>query len=311
MRAFPRSEPSQTRGASFGQNMRAAFARPGAPALEVRDLSFGPIAVAELRCDAEDYGSSVPLLQQDAVMVSLQLATNAKHEVWEDGKLLPLMPLMHGMTRYFDMRRAVTARSMQPFHCLNFAIPLRSFDEATGELVHVFEPAAERLGLHDPVIDGLGRALLPTLGHAEAASRLFVDHVLFALRAHIAHRCGAPVERRPLRGGLASWQEHRAKAFIDGRLTDSISLADLARECSLSVAQFARAFKRTTGVPPHQFLTERRIQRARSLLLLTDLPLADVAIRCGFADQSHFTKAFRRVVGVSPGSFRSGSRKFR
>jgi AraC family transcriptional regulator len=86
---------------------------------------------------------------------------------------------------------------------------------------------------------------------------------------------------------------------------------DIARECELSVAQFARAFKRSTGLPPHRYLTERRIERARLLLMHSDLPLADVAVRCGFADQSHFTKIFRRSMAVSPGSFRRASRKKR
>ena len=140
---------------------------------------------------------------------------------------------------------------------------------------------------------------------------MFVDHVLFAMRAHLAQRFGAAVERPGLRGGLATWQERRAKAYIEGRLHENISLSDVARECSLSVAQFARAFKRSTGVPPHQYLTGRRVELARRLLLHTDWPLATVAVRCGFADQSHFTKVFRRVIGVSPGSFRAASQMIR
>jgi AraC family transcriptional regulator len=91
-------------------------------------------------------------------------------------------------------------------------------------------------------------------------------------------------------------------------LAENLSLAEVAHACGLSVAQFARAFKRSLGLPPHRFLIERRVERARDLLLHTGLPLADVAVRCGFADQSHFTKVFHRVVGTSPGHFRGASR---
>lgn len=293
--------------------MRTAFGMPVAAILEVRDLTFGPLAVTELRCDSDDYGQSAPIPEQDGFMVSLQLRSNANHQVWEDGKPLPYSALTEGMTSIFDLRRAVRAHSIQPFHSLNFALPLRSLADThthDDSPLYRFElERASRLAVRDPVIRALGEALLPALSQPEFASRLFIDHVLFALRAHVVQRYGAaPLDRAERRGGLATWQEQRAKAFIDAHVAETISLADIARECSLSVAQFARAFKRSTGVPPHQFLTERRVDRARGLLLHTQLPLADVAIRCGFADQSHFTKVFRRVIGVSPGGYRAASR---
>jgi AraC family transcriptional regulator len=289
--------------------MRAAFAMPLAPVLEARDLSFGPLAVTELRYDAENYGQSAPIPAQDAVLVSLQLRANLKHEVWEDGKQLPSLPTLAGMTSIFDLRRGVTARSLQPFHCLNFAIPLRSLHEAGEE--RSFDLALERgsrQNLRDPVIHALGSALLPALARPDRALRLFVDHVLLAARAHVAQRFGGAPERRAARGGLAAWQERRARELIDARLAENLSLAEVAHACGLSVAQFARAFKRSLGLPPHRFLIERRVERARDLLLHTGLPLADVAVRCGFADQSHFTKVFHRVVGTSPGHFRGASR---
>ena len=294
--------------ASPAQDLRSAFGVPHAPVLDVRDLSFGPLSVMELRVDHENYGQSAPLPEQDAILVSLQLRANAKHEIWENGKQLPMIPVAAGSTSIFDLRSAVTARSLLPFHCLNFTLPLRSLDESSDDLLWRFDLGrCLRQGVRDPVIHALGSALLPALRQPEAASRMFVDHVLFALRAHVAQRFGAGVERHAQRGGLATWQERRARDYIDARLAENISLGDVARECALSVAQFARAFKRSTGVPPHQYLTQRRIGRSRVLLLNTELPLADVAILCGFADQSHFTKVFRRHVGVSPGSFRTAS----
>jgi AraC family transcriptional regulator len=289
--------------------VRTAFRVPGAPVLLARDLTYGRVSVTELRCDSDDYGRSGPLPEHDALMVSLQLRTSVDHDIWEQGKRLPKTPVVAGSTSFFDLRRAVTASSMRPFHSLNFVFPLRALDEATDEVLYRFELGrGARQGLEDPVIQALGTSLLPAMERPTTAPRLFVDHVFFALRAHVAARFGAPADRFAESGGLATWQERRAREFIEARLADNVALVDVARECELSVAQFARAFKRSTGLPPHRYLTERRIERARSLLVHTDLPLADVAVRCGFADQSHFTKLFRRSIGVSPGSFRRAAR---
>jgi len=274
--------------------------------LSARDLRLGSMLVTELRYDGENYGRSQPIPEQDGILVSLQLRSSSEHVVWEDGKQLPIVPLRLGMTSVHDLRRTVTAHSVHPFHCVAFAVPFGSSDESGEASFHdisLHDPA--RLGFEDPVIHALATALLPSLAEPGSASRLFVDHVLFALRAHLAQRFEIGAGRAARRGALAVWQERRAKEFIEAHLTENISLADLARECSLSVAQFARAFKRATGMAPYQFLIVRRIERARNLLLYTGLPLAEVAACSGFADQSHFTKVFRRLAGTSPGNFRA------
>lgn len=296
------------RALPIGDQMRIAFGMPHAPVLEARDLRFGPLVVTELRYDADNYGKSEPIPAQDALLVSVQLQPNLQHEIWEDGRHLPNVPVARGMTSIFDLRRSVTAHSMKPFHSLNFSLPLRSLEELGDDRLDRADLSlTRRLGLRDPVIHALGTALIPALANPEAAPRLFVDHVLLAMRAHIVQHFGSVVPR-PQRGGLTRWQERRALSYIDARLAENISLANVARECSLSVAQFARAFKRSTGLAPYQFLTERRVDRARELLSRTSMPLAEVAMRCGFADQSHFTKVFRRAMGASPGSFRTAAR---
>jgi AraC-like DNA-binding protein len=309
--AMPRRKerPSSPGFAAFGDAVRTAFRVPDAPVLLARDLTYGPLSVTELRCDADGYGTSGPLPEHDALMVSLQFRPSVDHEIWEDGKRLPKVRVETGSTSFFDLRRAVIASSMRPFHSLNFVFPLRALDEAGDEVLHRFELGrGAQQGVEDPVIRALGTSLLPAIERPLAVSRMFVDHVLFALRTHVAGRFGTPADRFTEAGGLAVWQERRAREFIEARLADNVALVDVARECELSVAQFARAFKRSTGLPPHRYLTERRIDRARLLLIRSDLPLADVAVRCGFADQSHFTKRFRRSMGVGPGSYRRGLR---
>jgi AraC family transcriptional regulator len=91
---------------------------------------------------------------------------------------------------------------------------------------------------------------------------------------------------------------------MHSRLATRLTIADVARECRLTPSYFAKAFRRTTGMSPHQYLTELRVREAKGLLLSSTLPLADVAIICGFRDQSYFTRVFSRSAGTSPGAWR-------
>jgi AraC family transcriptional regulator len=134
---------------------------------------------------------------------------------------------------------------------------------------------------------------------------LFVDHVSLAVGVHVASTYGGmrPVSR-PVRGGLAPWQERHAKEILCANLDGDVPLKEVARECRLSVSHFSRAFRRTMGVAPHHWLLTRRIEVAKEKLRDRGLSLSDVALACGFADQSHLTRVFTGMIGVSPGAWR-------
>ncbi|RRN63863.1 AraC family transcriptional regulator [Caulobacter sp. 602-1] len=104
--------------------------------------------------------------------------------------------------------------------------------------------------------------------------------------------------------GLAPWQAKRVSAYIDSNLGGAICLSDLARMARLSRGHFGRGFKRTFGERFHLFLTRKRVERAQALMTGTRLRLCDVACATGFADQSHFTRAFREITGATPGQWR-------
>jgi transcriptional regulator GlxA family with amidase domain len=87
-------------------------------------------------------------------------------------------------------------------------------------------------------------------------------------------------------------------------LDQSFPVSDVAEACGLSVNHFSRAFRRSIGKPPHRWLLDRRIQRAQDMLRINHLSLADIALTCGFAEQSHFTRVFTRTVGMPPGAWR-------
>jgi AraC family transcriptional regulator len=96
--------------------------------------------------------------------------------------------------------------------------------------------------------------------------------------------------------------------YIEGHLDASPTLGQLAAVARLSPYHFARQFKGATGLPPHQFVIARRVERAKQLLEGASLSLAEIAAHVGFSDQSQFTRHFKRLVGVTPGQFRTPAR---
>jgi AraC-like DNA-binding protein len=157
----------------------------------------------------------------------------------------------------------------------------------------------------DPVMHSLSQILLPALAEPDRVNTLFVDHIGLAFRAHVASAYGGMQVTRPhARGGLAPWQERRAKDLLSSKSNGEMPLAELARGCGLSAGHFTRAFRQSFGMAPHQWLLTLRVKRAKKQLLNLDTSLADIAIDCGFADQSHFTRVFRKQIGATPGQWR-------
>jgi transcriptional regulator GlxA family with amidase domain len=113
-----------------------------------------------------------------------------------------------------------------------------------------------------------------------------------------------PMRVPPIRGGLSAGTLERVRRHIEGQLGNSITLHDLASIAGLSDCHFARAFKQSTGMPPHRYLTNRRVERAIELIRETDRPLAQIALEVGFCDQSHFSRLIARVTGTTPRELR-------
>ncbi|EJM49196.1 transcriptional regulator containing an amidase domain and an AraC-type DNA-binding HTH domain [Pseudomonas sp. GM33] len=107
-----------------------------------------------------------------------------------------------------------------------------------------------------------------------------------------------------LKGGLAAHQRRHLVEYIDSHLDQAISLGQLAALCALSEYHFARMFRESFGLPPHQYLLARRLNRARELLRTTSQPLGEIALACGFSSASHFTNRFRQAMGATPGEYR-------
>jgi AraC family transcriptional regulator len=278
-----------------------------APAIVVGTLSSA-LSVSRLTVDVAA-GEQVDLTMpaEDAFVVLYQLRDHSAHEFRLDGKVQQIGAAPKATLNVVDMTGEPRGRLTQPVDTLFFHLPRAALDEIASEA------GAAKIGrlvapapwlTTDLVVDGLHRPLIDALGKGSTANRLFHDHLLNALGAHFASTYGGMEPYRLDRGGLAPWQERRAKELLAANLAGEISLGQIALECGLSVTYFSRAFKRSIGVTPHGWLQNRRIERASLLLRDRGLPLADIALLCGFADQSHFTRTFARLVGTSPGAWR-------
>ncbi len=136
------------------------------------------------------------------------------------------------------------------------------------------------------------------------ASDLMVDGLIRAIGAALAQHDASPLHADYERIHLSPVRLARVVDFVEAKLDGEIHLADLAEIAGLSLLHFTRVFKLATGETPYHFVGSRRLERARSMLLGSDMPLAELALSCGFASQSHFTAAFSNAMGVPPGRYR-------
>src|ERR671912_323720 len=100
------------------------------------------------------------------------------------------------------------------------------------------------------------------------------------------------------------WQTRRTKAFIEDKISNPITIDQLATIVGLSASYFGSAFKASFGETPHSYILRMRITLARRLMLETSTPLSEIALASGMSDQSHFTRVFRRFIGMSPHAWR-------
>jgi AraC family transcriptional regulator len=165
-------------------------------------------------------------------------------------------------------------------------------------------------GVDLPQLRAAMAAVDAELTAGDAGGRLAAESLANVLAVQLIRRLSAPPSTGRRRDGALPRGRLRAVVeYIEEHLDGSPSLGQLAAVAHLSSYHFARQFRAATGLPPHQYVILRRVERARQLLQAgTDLPLAEVAAEAGFSDQSQFCRHFKRTVGVTPGRFRRSAR---
>ena len=164
----------------------------------------------------------------------------------------------------------------------------------------------EHWTLQDQHLTRLMLALHADLDDGSPAGRLYGESLSLALAVYLARRYGVPNHKTSEhRGGLPGHRLRLVIEYVRAHLDHDIPLADLASVAGMSPHYFTELFRKSTGQTPHQFVLAERVERAKRLLRNPKLTAIDVAILVGFADASHFTKVFRRTVGVTPSRYRA------
>jgi AraC family transcriptional regulator len=158
--------------------------------------------------------------------------------------------------------------------------------------------------LRDPRIEHIAWALEAERKHAHPAGALYADSLGLALALHLLRGFARPVSPRR---GLSATQLKRVTSYIDDHIDRDLSLSTLASVAEVSSSHLKNAFRRSTGVPVHEFVVQRRVERAKALLFEGKLPASEIALEAGFSHQSHMARCMRRVLGVTPGALTRGT----
>lgn len=157
----------------------------------------------------------------------------------------------------------------------------------------------------DPLIQQIGLTLLAESSSENQTGKLYADSLIQTLTLHLLKNySNAKSISENLNGGLSGYKLRRVEEFINENLEEDLSLAEIAEVAGLSQFHFARAFRKSTGLTPQNYLMQQRIERAKVLLAKDDLPIVEVSLRTGFKNQSHFTTLFRKFTKFTPKMWR-------
>jgi AraC-like DNA-binding protein len=283
------------------------FGLPRAPTFVARVAAAKlPVVFTHLRSTQAWRRQSMDVPREQSFSFQVPL-TPFPWDAWFAGKQRSVSPAIPGNAYLFDLSNNPTVGLTTPFSTVRLNISQSTLDALAHErgLRRIGGLRAPSLGCPDPVMHGLAQTLVAAMEQPGDGTSLFVDCIALAFHAHVLRTYGN-VAAGPLstRRGLAAWQLRRACEFIEANLDGDPSIADIAAECGLSSSYFAKAFRQATGAPPHAWLSMRRIAHAKRLLNDTSLAIAEIALACGFVDQSHLTRTFAKVEGCSPGRWR-------
>jgi AraC family transcriptional regulator len=280
-----------------------------APPTILADIKSGsPISMCHLR--GATPRSEVIVIPEPAFVFLVPLDVVATSSKTGGQRQIVDVSATPGDAYLLDLSKSSKNAINTPFNLMRLYISTRRLTESAYEkelpLVHGL--SLSTLSSSDPVLYQLAQTMACVVDRGPLAPTLLTDYLALAFHVHVARTYGgAKSDRLTVKGGLSPWQLRRVYEFIEERPTPNPSIAELAQECGISESHFARAFRRTVGMAPHEWLIKRRIAKAKELMIANDMSLAEVALACSFVDQSHFTSVFSRHEGKCPGIWRRHS----
>ena len=181
-------------------------------------------------------------------------------------------------------------------------------EEAVDDLVYRgYAGIRSQRCIQDELIEGLAGAILREFlsPHSLPNRRLYFESIGHTLAGHVVRTYTRTITRDVPDGVLSRRQLEDLSEFVDDALCRTIGIADLASRVGLPPRRFADSFRNTTGLTPYQYIIHRRVNYAKRLLGVRSVPIIEVALLAGFANQSHFTAVFTRLTRMTPGRWRA------
>lgn len=250
---------------------------------------------------------TMPAIENHCIIVQLGPAIDVTASIGEhtfEQRLNPgeIIVVPAGMALRWSQRESTDNEALHLYLHPNF---LRTIAESI-DFDYSQIRIAEQFGIRDEHLHHVAMSLLCEMKEPNVIGRVYAESLAKVLAMQIVRRYSYLKDLQTIRGGMAPRKLRRAIEFINENLDkeQTVALAAVAEAVQMSYFHFSRAFKQSTGVSPNAYMTEQRIDRAKKLLIQTDLPIADIALRTGFASQSHFTTTFRKLVWTTPKAFR-------
>lgn len=291
---------------SYSRNYVSQFKADSVSQLTTKGPKTSRLLVSHLRRDTPGHGLVTPPRGDAVFSVLLQLREQTHRELFLDGRCIHRGAYLARTTSVVNHLELPCANLISPFDSLMFTIPQTALNEIADEsgVARIDHLHCKPGGVLDETVWHLGNALLPALERPHEVSAMYAEHVMLGAYTYFAQTFGGMRSPKERPGMLAPWQLRRAMEAMTSQLDGDLSLKMLASASGLSVSYFVRAFKATTGDPPHRWMLRQRVERSKTLLRATEATLAEIAVSCGFADQSHLSRVFKSFVGISPAAWR-------
>jgi AraC family transcriptional regulator len=192
-------------------------------------------------------------------------------------------------------------------HVLQIRLNTQFLDTIAQEtLPHSKHPILQpKFKVRDPQIEAIALMLLNEHQQNASTGQLYLDSLANVLAVNVLQHHATTAQSLPTYdGGLPQHQLAEVLDYIDAYLDQDLKLADIAHLTGMSPFHFSRLFKQSTGLSPHQYLLQQRIERAKQLLKQTDQSILDIALACGFSSHSHLSRKFRQLTTMTPKAYR-------
>ena len=277
------------------------------PLLKTSSLPKQQIEAMHVVIGKKQLGLTVPLPRSDTFAVAVSLTEVSRFQTWKKGQIHRTEGFAQNALQIEHQDTDTVVRIFEPNESIVYAIPRVSLDAFTDRegygRVHTL---SSTYGVVDPTMAHLTQTLFPYFRWPLEASPLFLDLLELTITAHLVHRYSdsRSLATGQVRGYLSTDQVRKVQEMLADDLEGNLRVADIARICDISPERLIRMYKRTTGYTPYQWLQRERIGHARNMLKDTKLSISEIALQCGFKDQSHLTRIFRRFVQITPAIWR-------